>query len=129
MVFPLIKQWLRPLIGSSNKSSKQYKTPEGFQTIGGGGGSGSHTRGRMTKTNRSNNPLTNVTFTESEERIVNDMKLQNIKVAATATAAPAENGKDVNHGFHGIMVKTEYHVSEDRSSHNEQDPKQPGDAW
>ncbi|KAK0614762.1 hypothetical protein B0T14DRAFT_570661 [Immersiella caudata] len=51
MVFPLFKEWLRPILGSSQRTTcKQYKTPDGgFRTTGGGGGEldSPRTRGTM----------------------------------------------------------------------------------
>lgn len=131
MVFPLFRNWLKPLLGSSARNSnKQYKTPEGFRSIGGGGGgddSRSHgVRGTRTPGSKGPNPLTNVSFTESEERIVNDIKLQNMKAAA----AMAQGGgqKDNN----GIFVMTEFDISEDRSSHTQHHDKNPArvhESW
>ncbi|KAF6525528.1 hypothetical protein HZS61_011323 [Fusarium oxysporum f. sp. conglutinans] len=71
LLFPLIRVWLTPLFGSVLGSSKKsYQTPSGFRTIGGGGGrsqSRSH-RGPPTA-----NPISaNLSFNDSEERIVND---------------------------------------------------------
>ncbi|KAG7290063.1 hypothetical protein NEMBOFW57_000055 [Staphylotrichum longicolle] len=132
MVFPLFRNWLKPLLGSSARNSnKQYKTPEGFRSIGGGGGGGddsrSHgVRGTRTPGSKGPNPLTNVSFTESEERIVNDIKLQNMKAAA----AMAQGGgqKDNN----GIFVMTEFDISEDRSSHtlhHDKNPARVHESW
>ncbi|KAL2128639.1 hypothetical protein VTI74DRAFT_8912 [Chaetomium olivicolor] len=130
MVFPLFKTWLRPLLGSSQRTSeKQYKTPEGFRSIGGGGGGGDDSRSNYRRgtqgTKKGVNPLTNVTFTESEERIVNEIKLQSIK-STTAATGGKEGHKDVK----GIMVMTEFDLSEDRSSgHNEQAPARVHEPW
>jgi len=113
MVFPLIKQWLRPILGSTNNTSaKQYKTPTGFRTIGGGdGGGGSNSRrnggthGSGSRSRNTKKPLTNVSFTESEERIVNEIKLQNMG------GAGAVGQKDK-----GIVVHTQFDVEVDRVS-------------
>lgn len=121
MVFPLLKIWLRPLLGSSARTTdKQYKTPEGFRTIGGGGGddSGSHCR-RGTHGTKGTNPLTDVTFTESEERIVNQINLQNMKAAASM----AQGNQN------GIVVSTELDVSEDRNSQHEQNVTRIHEPW
>jgi len=90
MVFPLFKAWLRPMLGSTRgSSSKQYKqnykrTPEGFRTIGGGDGSGNGTHSseraaRSSKHHQGKSVLSNVSFTESEERIIETMKMQDMK--------------------------------------------------
>ncbi|RYO86983.1 hypothetical protein DL764_008919 [Monosporascus ibericus] len=124
MVFPLLKIWLRPLLGNSARSTdKKYGTPEGFRTIGGGGGDDSrnHCR-RGTHGTKGSNPLTDVTFTESEERIVNNIKLQNIKAAA-----PMAQGN--HNGSKGIVVLTEFDISEDRSSQYEQNVSRTQEPW
>ena len=121
MVFPLFRTWLKPLLGSSSRTEKQYKTPEGFRSLGGGVGDGSYshrvrgTQGSKGSKGTGSNPLTNVTFTESEERIVNDIKLQDMKTAGTTQQGSRQSdGK-------GIVVLTEFDISEDRSSqHNDQ---------
>ncbi|KAK4647379.1 uncharacterized protein QC761_0000350 [Podospora bellae-mahoneyi] len=79
MVFPLFKSWLKPLFGSSSQrtTDNKYKIPDGFRPIGGGGGGGSNSHSQFRRGNgNSSNILTNVTFTESEERIVNEIKMQ-----------------------------------------------------
>jgi hypothetical protein len=128
MVFPLFRNWLKPLLGSSARNSgKQYKTPEGFRSIGGGGGgedSRSHgVRGTRTVGSKGPNPLTNISFTESEERIVNDIKLQNMKAAA----AMGQGGQKDNKG---IFVMTEFDMSEDRSSqHHDKNVARVHESW
>ena len=125
MVFPLFRKWLKPWLGSSGRATdKQYKTPDGFRSIGGGGGGDSRGhRARGTQGKGSNNPLTSVTFTESEERIVNDIKLQNMKEAA----APAPGGRKDKKG---IVVLTEFDISEDRGSqHTGKDATRVHESW
>ncbi|RYP57263.1 hypothetical protein DL770_010703 [Monosporascus sp. CRB-9-2] len=115
MVFPLFKIWLRPLLGSSARTTdKQYKTPEGFRTIGGSGGDDSRSHCRHgTHDTKGTNPLTDVSFAESEERIVNNIKLQDMKAAALMAQGNQKDNK-------GILVLTEFDISEDRSSQYEQ---------
>jgi hypothetical protein len=108
MAFPLIKTWLRPLLGSSSRDADKYRTPEGFRTIGGGGG-GNNPHRRGTQIARGPNPLTNVSFTESEERIVNGIKLQNMAVAASVAQGNHQSNTSV-------VVRTNFDVSEDRTS-------------
>jgi hypothetical protein len=124
MVFPLFKTWLRPILGNTRgSSSKQYKrhykgTPEGFRTIGGGdGGSGngvynsSERAARSSKHNHpSKNVLTNVSFTESEERIIETMKMQNMKTAGDKRGIVVESkivvdvSDEPEHGGDGRLV-------------------------
>ncbi|KAK4136131.1 triacylglycerol lipase-like protein [Trichocladium antarcticum] len=119
MVFPLFKTWLRPLIGSSARTTNDNynKKPDGFRSIGGGGADDSHSR-----RTRGTNPLTHISFTESEERIVNEIKLQNMKVAAAPVAPGTQPGPI---GKKGIVVKTEFdiQVSEDGSSQHHAEQK------
>jgi hypothetical protein len=121
MAFPLIKTWLRPLLASLSRSTDQHKTPEGFRTIGGGvGGNNPHRRG--TQSARGPNPLTNVSFTESEERIVNGIKLQNMAVAAPAAQGNQQNGRS-------IVVMTGFDISEDRTSQHEHSATRIHEPW
>ncbi|RYP40738.1 hypothetical protein DL767_001493 [Monosporascus sp. MG133] len=121
MVFQLFKIWLRPLLGSSARNTnKQYNTPEGFQTIGGSGADDSRSHGlRETHGTKGTNPLTNVSFTESEERIVNTIKMQNMKTAASMAQGNQKDNK-------GIVVLTEFDISEGRSSQYEQNKRDHG---
>ncbi|KAH8678503.1 hypothetical protein BX600DRAFT_546055 [Xylariales sp. PMI_506] len=107
LVFPLLKMWLRPFFGSVLRSSGkdyQYKGPNGFRTIGGGGGTG--TRERNVRGPSKVNPITaNLSLNDSEERIISDIKMQNF-------------GKPVN----GIVISSEVQVtSEDRGGHHSED--------
>ncbi|KAK4129231.1 hypothetical protein N657DRAFT_609369 [Parathielavia appendiculata] len=128
MVFPLFKAWIRPLLGSSARNTdKQYRTPVGFRSIGGGAGGGgdvsrSHNR-QATASARATNPLTKVTFTESEERIVHEIRLQNVKTISSAgPQANQANNK-------GIVVMTEFDISEDRTSQHEQNAARVHEPW
>ncbi|GAO13090.1 hypothetical protein UVI_02024520 [Ustilaginoidea virens] len=78
MLFPLFRVWLTPFCGNLLRSSKKScKTPTGFVSIG-GGGPASTPRNRSGP--RTANPITeNMTFSESEERIVDDVKLENVQ--------------------------------------------------
>lgn len=116
MIFPLFKNWLRPFFGSALSSSgKAYKyKPDGFQTIGGGGASYSQSR-------KSRNPggsaiSANMTFNDSEERMVDSMKMQNIRV--TATPSPAD------HPAAGILVSNQVEITHE----NRQSVDFPGHA-
>jgi hypothetical protein len=84
MIFPLLKTWLAPFLPTSLRSSsnnKAYKTPGsgGFVTIG-GGGAGNSSRNR--NPHSAHHISANMTFNESEERIVKgdgDVKLQDLQ--------------------------------------------------
>ncbi|KAF6806947.1 hypothetical protein CSOJ01_08521 [Colletotrichum sojae] len=119
MIFPLIRTWLQPLWPSALSSSKKaYQTPSGFRTIGGGGGNGnSRSHDRRTGPPSANPITANMTFTESEERIMLDVKMQDMK----NSTSPAPGSKPPN----GIVVSNEIEVTmEDRTSQfGEQKPQ------
>ncbi|OLN86690.1 hypothetical protein CCHL11_03875 [Colletotrichum chlorophyti] len=104
MIFPLIRVWLKPIWPSTLRSSRKvYQTPTGFRTIGGGGGGDSRRTGPP-----SANPITaNMTFTESEERIMNDVKMYNIKGSSAAKDEKSPQG---------IMVSSEVEVTTEDST-------------
>lgn len=112
MVFPLFKTWLRPLFGSQLRSSKnQYKASNSrhVRTIGGGGAGNTDSRSWPRRGPPSTNPITRVSFSESEEKIVNELKMQNMAVAqATLATIPAKPN--------AIIVSNEFEVSEGRRS-------------
>lgn len=124
MIFPLLRTWFKPLWPSALRSSRKvYKTPSGFRTIGGGYG-GSHSRDRRTGGPPSANPITaNMTFTESEERIMKDVKLQSIKGSSKSSSS--------QHHSTGIVVSNEIEVTmEDRHSQvGAQGPQRAHEAW
>ncbi|EFY97524.2 hypothetical protein MAA_07166 [Metarhizium robertsii ARSEF 23] len=96
MLFPLFRVWLAPLFGSALRSSKKsYKSPTGLVTFGGGGGAGSSTpRNRP----RTANPITaNMTFSESEERIVGAIKMDVVGGARPSNAIVVSNQVEVTH--------------------------------
>ncbi|KKP06167.1 hypothetical protein THAR02_01770 [Trichoderma harzianum] len=79
MLVPLLKTLLGPLIGSilsSRRSSQKLEdaTPKDLVTFG---GSSKSWRGRGPPTA---NPITNITINESEEHIVEDVRMQDLKV-------------------------------------------------
>lgn len=79
MVFSIVKQWLAPVLGSlitSIRSSQKLteNTPKEVRTFG--AGSKTSWRGRGPP---SVYPITHVTFNESEERMVNGIKMQDVK--------------------------------------------------
>jgi hypothetical protein len=69
MIFPLLKTWILPFLPSNIRSStnKNYKTPSGFVTIGGGGGTSRSRHGPQS----AHHITANMTYdNESEEHIV-----------------------------------------------------------
>ncbi|KAM5349277.1 hypothetical protein ACJ41O_005784 [Fusarium nematophilum] len=81
LLFPLIRIWLTPLFGSVLRSSqKTYETPSGFRTIGGGGG---RSQSRSRRGPPTANPISaNLTFNDSEERIVDHTEMHSMKAFA-----------------------------------------------
>jgi hypothetical protein len=84
MLFPLFRRWLGPYVGSIG-SSLGFGSSR--RSRGGGGGSSrklptleTFGRGgrRFRKGPRSANPITDVTYTESEERIVEEMRMRDL---------------------------------------------------
>lgn len=123
MLFHLLKTCLRFLFGSAiDSSQKTYKTPSGgFRSFGGGGDSFSRKR----RGDASTDPTTiDLTLNESEERMVDGVKMQNMKVyAAAPETSPTTPG--------GIMVSNQVDVTtESRSSHNGERPVQDAhETW
>ncbi|KAL2757019.1 hypothetical protein ACRALDRAFT_1081040 [Sodiomyces alcalophilus JCM 7366] len=107
VIFPLVKGWVTPMIGplvSSVRSTKKLTdgTPNELRTFGGGGGSGPSWRGRGPRTA---NPITNFTFTESEERMVGDARTQD----ANAWTHDAHGDADTS-GLRSIQKSVEVAV-------------------
>ncbi|KAF7589611.1 hypothetical protein BBP40_004025 [Aspergillus hancockii] len=103
MIFHLLRSWLARAFGTAFQTSEAYKTPTGFRSIGGGVGD---SRSRNRHGPYSVNPITvNQTFNGSEERMVDEVNMQNLK----AYPGPAA----------GIVASNQVEVThEDRSSHN-----------
>lgn len=125
MIFPLLRTWFKPLFGSALSSTPTpYKHPSGFRTIGGGDGeSRSAVSRRRGPTSGSRSGVnTSLSFTESEERIIHDVKMQNLHVSV----APASALKPPK----GIAVSTEFELSEDRTSQaGEQKAQRVHESW
>jgi hypothetical protein len=119
MIFPLLKTWLKPIFGSALSSAKtNTKHPSGFRTIGDGGG-GSSGPGRRKPTQVTDN----LSFTESEERIVGNIKMHNLEVYAGS-------GAPVDRQAKGIMVSSEFKIVEDDISQNgDRKPKVIEETW
>ncbi|OTA82176.1 hypothetical protein M434DRAFT_84918 [Hypoxylon sp. CO27-5] len=81
MVFPLLKIWLTPIFGSllttmrSQQKLTDKESRSDLRTFGGG----SHQTWRRRGGPPTVNPITNITFNESEERMVEDVKMQDLK--------------------------------------------------
>ncbi|KAE8332549.1 hypothetical protein BDV39DRAFT_216650 [Aspergillus sergii] len=120
MIFHLFKSWLGRIYGSAFNSNPTNKYPSDFQTIGGGGGD---SRSRNRRKPSSGYPTAGtLTLTESEERMVGDVKMQNLKTyPASPTGTVASS----------ILVSNRIEVThEDRSSRNsELDPHRLHETW
>ncbi|KXG45470.1 uncharacterized protein PGRI_040190 [Penicillium griseofulvum] len=103
MIFHLFRIWLSKILGSQFQTSqKTHKSPSnGFRSIGGGGDYPS----RKGRGDASTDPMTiGMSFTESEERMMEDVKLQNIKAypahlsdKTTTGAIVVSNQIDITH--------------------------------
>ncbi|EEH33192.2 hypothetical protein PAAG_04245 [Paracoccidioides lutzii Pb01] len=81
MIFPVMKRWTTSAFGSLinlTRSSRKENdgTPRELQTFGSGGYNCGHKLSRGPPTA---NPIRNITFTESEERMIDEYKMRNIK--------------------------------------------------
>jgi hypothetical protein len=97
MIFHLFKSWLGAIFGSAFQSTQRtYKTPSaGFRSIGGGDYQSRDRRGPPS----SNTVTANMTFNESEERIVDNVQLEGLK----AYAGPVGENTSSN----GIVVSSQ----------------------
>ncbi|KAI1207526.1 uncharacterized protein F4807DRAFT_452868 [Annulohypoxylon truncatum] len=102
MVFPLIKTWLSPVFGSllttmrSQQKLTDKESKSDLRTFGGG----SHNTWRRRGGPPTANPITNITFNESEERMVDDVKMQDLKGwtdTSTNGSSPAPNNNIRKH--------------------------------
>ncbi|KAE8377936.1 hypothetical protein BDV26DRAFT_281430 [Aspergillus bertholletiae] len=121
MIFHLFKSWLGRVYGSAFNSTPTHKYPSGFQSIGGGGGGDSRSRNRR-KPSSGHPTAGTLTLTESEERMVGDIKMQNLKsypVSPTGTVTSS------------ILVSNRIEVThEDRPRRNsELDPERLHETW
>lgn len=97
LIFPLVKIWLTPLLGSlmsftTMRSSSQKLDDKGSKTFG------STQSWRRRGGPPPANPLTNITFSESEERIVGGLKLQEIQNNWSDSTETPENGHSPMNG-------------------------------
>ncbi|PBP25511.1 hypothetical protein BUE80_DR003593 [Diplocarpon rosae] len=116
MVFPLLKTWFTPLLGSILGSTKaSSNNPIGFRTIGGGKGSSS----AKSNTRRKHRP-DSLSYSDSEDNIV---RMQNLD----SQIEPPEKGIIVSSGLHVVeesRSQRESHTS-DRDMHS----KVVQDTW
>ncbi|KJZ74262.1 hypothetical protein HIM_06268 [Hirsutella minnesotensis 3608] len=111
MIFPLLKVWFSSAVGSlttARSSQKTERTPSEFRTFGGGHGPSWRGRGPPTA-----NPITNFTFNESEERMMEDVRMQDIKVWGERTTETTPHNQifkrvdvDITHegkGYHSSV--------------------------
>jgi hypothetical protein len=104
MLFPLLKARLKPLIGNAFSSTGgASKGPSGFRTIGGGDGVSSGGAGRRRPTTSKARVTSTSSFSESEERIFNNVKMQNLEVSVGPVASTHPPSK-------GIMVSNEFQI-------------------
>jgi hypothetical protein len=127
MLFPLLKAWLKPLIGSGFSSTRgASKHPSGFRTIGGGDGASSVGAGRRRATTSKARVTSSTSFSESEERIVNNVKMQNLEVSVGTVASTHPPSK-------GIMVSNEFQIVDivdDKVSHKSgHNVGHPEESW
>ena len=97
MLSPLLKSWLKPLFGSALSSNRTPSGhPSGFRTIGGGHGDSRVGRSRGS-TSAKHHVTGSLSVSESEERIIDNVRMQNLKIYAepSSTHHPSK-------GYHGI---------------------------
>lgn len=127
MIFPLLKAWFRPFyetMMSHRSDGSENKTPTGFRTIGGGGPVGNSGRSGRKRPHTANPITTNITFSESEERIVDDLKMQDLKNSNSSNNS--ENRETPNH----ILVSKQVEVvHEDRESQASENTAPVGTHW
>ncbi|TVY32617.1 hypothetical protein LSUB1_G007409 [Lachnellula subtilissima] len=124
MIFPLLKTWLSPIFGSAIYSrATASKHPSGFQTIGGGDGNTTDAGRRRQITASKSQVTSNTSFGGSEERIINDVKMQNL----TSSAKP---GAYANPPAKGIMVSSEFQIVDNKVSQNgDRNVGIPHESW
>lgn len=122
MIFHLFRIWLSKIFGSQFQSShKTHKSPSGgFRSIGGGGDYAS----RKGQGPASSDPMTiGMSFTESEERMMEDLKMQNLKAYPTGMPANPASG--------AIVVSNQIDITHETRTipQSEQPVKKGTEAW
>ncbi|ELR07746.1 hypothetical protein VC83_02962 [Pseudogymnoascus destructans] len=107
MIFPLVRAWLKPLLGSGLFSSHSpSKNPVGFRTIGGGYGGSNKTGGSRGRNKLGPYAANGLSVSESEERIFQNVKMQNISINSEPVSE-LQRPK-------AIVVNTEFRMTEER---------------
>ncbi|RJE19148.1 hypothetical protein PHISCL_08511 [Aspergillus sclerotialis] len=108
MIFGLLRAWLRPIFGRALGSSRRelYRSP-GLQTIGGGGGDRYHRKYPSARPGTGS-----VTVSNSEEHIVDDVKMQDLK-----SVSPDHSSMG------GILVSNQVDITQENSSIGSQGPE------
>ncbi|KAJ5500216.1 hypothetical protein N7453_009267 [Penicillium expansum] len=122
MIFHLFRIWLNKIFGSQFQSSqKTHKSPSaGFRSIGGGGAYAS----RKGHGPASTDPMTiGMSFTESEERMMEDVKMQNLKTYEGPTSGNPSSG--------AIVVSNQIDITHETRTtpQSEQPVKNVSSAW
>ncbi|KAJ5385004.1 hypothetical protein N7517_002915 [Penicillium concentricum] len=113
MIFHLFRIWLSQILGSQFQlSQKTHKSPSnGFRSIGGGGDYAS----RKSRGDASTDPMTiGMSFTESEERMMEDVKMQNIKTYPAALNGKTSTG--------AIMVSNQIDITHETRPSQKSEP-------
>lgn len=138
MIFPLLRRWFGPILGTirsfSSKVTGGYATGMSRST---GPGGGEHFKledknPRRGQGPRTANPITNFTFSESEERIVEPARggTEGSGSVAGSATPPPHAGATVDAG--GIMKEVMVHVTEERKSRSDFPDEEfgsPGDYY
>ncbi|CAI7623357.1 unnamed protein product [Penicillium palitans] len=122
MIFHLFRIWLSKIFGSQFQSShKTHKSPSGgFRSIGGGGDYAS----RKSQGPASSDPMTiGMSFTESEERMMEDVKMRNLKAYPTTIPGNPVSG--------AIVVSNQIDITHETRTvpQSEQPMKKGTEAW
>ncbi|RYO76242.1 hypothetical protein DL766_009529 [Monosporascus sp. MC13-8B] len=112
MVFPLLKTWLSPVFGSlimSLRSTQRLddKTTDNLRTFGGGNNRSWRGRGPPRP-----HHITDLTFSESEERMVENVKMQTLKAPSDTNLGAAPGGDNSTHKDVEIAVTYEERSTE-----------------
>ncbi|KFY16447.1 hypothetical protein V492_01333 [Pseudogymnoascus sp. VKM F-4246] len=109
MIFPLVRNWLKPLFGSALFSSHSPSKRPGFRTIGGGYHGSSKAGDGSGRSGPNPYAASGLSVTESEERIFQNVKMQNISINSEPQSE-YQRSQD-------IMVNREFHMTEERAGY------------
>ncbi|KAI1082567.1 hypothetical protein F5B20DRAFT_578236 [Whalleya microplaca] len=108
MVFPLIRGWLSPVFGPLISSMRSTPRPSdkgssNLRTFGQGSIPSWRRRGTGPPTA---NPITNITYNESEERMVDEVKMQDLKGwTDTSTTGSMQTGNNIHKHVEVAIVR------------------------